>query len=65
MEPPKNKKREVKHAQKESEETKDKTESTKEEEVKLALKYRMGINFNMYVGDDTGLMKKVKMVYNY
>ena len=44
------KKRESKHA-------------TKEE--KLDLKHRMNINFNLFVGDDTGLIKKVKMVYNY
>jgi hypothetical protein len=25
----------------------------------------MGLNFNMYVGDDTGLVKKVRMVYSY
>jgi hypothetical protein len=31
----------------------------------LAQKYRMGLNFNVYVGDDTGLLKKVKMMYSY
>jgi hypothetical protein len=31
----------------------------------MDLKHRMNLNFNLFVGDDTGLIKKVKMVYNY
>jgi len=54
-----NKKRDIKAADK-SEEKIDKKE--KEEPEK---KHRMGLNFNLYVGDDTGLIKKVKMVYSY
>jgi hypothetical protein len=37
----------------------------KESEVELAKKYRMAINFSVFAGDDTGLIKKVKMMYNY
>ena len=32
-----------------------------EDEAKL----RKKLQFDLYVGDDTGLLKKVKMLYNY
>ena len=58
------KKREQKHAKKveEAETSRKKKES---EEVKLESKYRMNINFTALAGDDTGLIKKVRMAYNY
>lgn len=42
----------------------DKKEHAKEE-AKFDTKYRMSLNFDLFVGDDTGLIKKVKMMYNY
>ena len=39
-----------------------KIQSKKTEEEK---EYRLCKQFNMLVGDDTGLMKKVRMVYRY
>ena len=37
----------------------------KREEKQLEPKLRQKMEFNVMVGDDTGLMKKVKMIYNY
>ena len=61
------KKREQKHSEKTAPEKEEKTEkdAKKEEEVKIDSKYRMALNFNLYIGDDTGLIKRVKMLYNY
>lgn len=47
------KKRDKKHSEK------------KEQEVVLDKKYRMALDFNLLVGDDTGLIKRVKMAYSY
>lgn len=51
------KKRDIKTTTKEQAENKEPKE--------LEKKHRMGLNFNMYVGDDTGLVKKVRMIYSY
>jgi hypothetical protein len=57
------KKRDLKHAEKQNEaET---SQKIKESETNIEKKYRMAVNFNVYAGDDTGLIKKVKMMYNY
>jgi hypothetical protein len=39
----------------------DKKDKKIEDEAKL----RKKLQFDLYVGDDTGLIKKVKMLYNY
>jgi hypothetical protein len=38
---------------------------TPQETIDKDLKYKNKVNFTMLVGDDTGLLKKVHMVYNY
>jgi hypothetical protein len=58
------KKRVQKHAKK-APENKETAKKIEDSEVVLEKKYRMGSNFTCFVGDDTGLIKKVKLMYNY
>lgn len=56
------KKRDIKNTVKSAAAVKEVKEEKKDE---LEQKHRMGLNFNLFIGDDTGLIKKVRMLYSY